>query len=157
MELRLNDARVAQESRTAGIRIILHALRTMEYWRAAAGDYNSAMVLLAIVAVSSEKLTRVDLPPEHRALSEPVGDEALGPCNISSIAAATGFNRETTRRHVNRLIKEGLLVRSPDGSVRFVEGFVQRQETADLLALQLETFARTANELVRLGVLECRE
>jgi hypothetical protein len=103
MELRLSDATIADESRTAGIRMVLLTLRMMENWREAAGDYNSAMVLLAIVAVSSEKLTRVDLPSEQRALRDAVGDEVLAPCNVSSIAAATGFNRETTRRHVTAL------------------------------------------------------
>lgn len=157
MELRLNEARIAKESRSAGIRLVLLALRMMEHWRHAAGDYNAAMILLAIVGISSEKLTRIDLPQDRRALEEPLDDEALSPCNISSIAVATGFNRETTRRYVNRLIADGVLVRTADGSIRLVDGFIQRKETADLLAVQLEAFTRTANELTRLGVLEGRE
>jgi hypothetical protein len=156
MELSLNDARIAQESRLAGIRLVLLALRMMEHWRNAAGDYNAAMIFLAIVGVSSEKLTRVELSPDRRKLDEPLEDEILTPCNISSIAAATGFNRETTRRYVNRLVAQGVLVRTVSGSIRLVEGFIQRRETAELLAVQLEAFTRTANELVRLGVLEGR-
>src|SRR5688572_9384549 len=97
MELRLNHIQMSEESRPAGIRMVLLTLRMMEHWRRAAGDYNSAMILLAIVAISSEKLTRVELPPERRALRKPVAHDTLSPCNISSIAAATGFNRETTR------------------------------------------------------------
>jgi hypothetical protein len=156
MELRLNGARTVQESRPAGIRLVLLALRMMEHWRNAAGDYNAAMILLAIVGVSSEKLTRAELAPDLRTLDEPLEDEVLTPCNISSIAAATGFNRETTRRYVNRLVAQGVLVRSTSGSIRLVDGFIQRRETAELLAVQLEAFTRTANELVRLGVLEGR-
>ena len=156
MELRLNGARIAQEGRPAGIRLVLLALRMMEHWRNAAGDYNAAMVLLAIVGVSSERLTRVELSPDRRAINEPLEDEALTPCNISSIAAATGFNRETTRRYVNRLVAQGVLVRTASGSIRLVDGFIQRRETAELLAVQLEAFTRTANDLVRLGVLEAR-
>lgn len=153
MELRLNEAVAVEESRTAGIRMVLLTLRMMEHWREAAGDYNSAMVLLAIVAVSAEKLTRVDLPSDQRALRDVVDDDALAACNISSVAAATGFNRETTRRYVNRLVDEGILVRTKRGSVRFVRGFVQRRATAELLGVQLEAFARTADELLRIGVL----
>ena len=153
MELRLNETAVVEESRIAGIRMVLLTLRMMEHWREAAGDYNSAMVLLAIVAVSSEKLTRAELPNDQRALRDVVDDDALTRCNISSIAAATGFNRETTRRYVNRLVNDGVLVRTEHGSVRFVQGFIQRTATAQLLGLQLEAFARTANELLRLDVL----
>lgn len=156
MELCLDRPAIARESRIAGIRMVLLTLRMIEHWREAAGDYNSAMVLLGIIAVSSEKLTRIDLPREHRSLKDAVDDSALTLCNISSIAAATGFNRETTRRYVNRLIDEGILLRTSDGSVRFVEGFVQRQTTFNVLGVQLEALARTANELLKLGILKPR-
>lgn len=127
MELGLDEAAIAWESRTAGIQMVLWTLRTMEHWREAAGNYNSAMILMAIVAISSEKLTRIALPTEYRALKNAVHDEALTPCNISSIAAASGFNRETARRYANQLIDDGILTRTEGGSIRFVEGFVRRQ------------------------------
>lgn len=156
MELHLTEAGVGAESRIAGIRMVLLTLRIMEHWREAAGDYNSAMVLLAVVAVSSERLTRVELEGTKRSLSKAIEPSDLAPCNISSIAAATGFNRETTRRYVNRLVEEGKLLRAVDGSIRLVPGFVQQEFAVELLGIQLEALTRAANELLRVGVLEAR-
>lgn len=153
MDLQLTGAGTGEQSRIAGIRMVLLTLRMMEHWRKAAGDYNSAMVLLAVVAVSGEKLTRAELEGELRDLKTPIDRSALAPCNISSIAAATGFNRETARRYVNRLVDDGVLIRTPDGSVRIVEGYVQRASTTELIAMQLEAFTRTANDLLKAGVL----
>lgn len=157
MDLILTGAGTGEESRIAGIRMVSLTLRMMEHWREAAGDYNSAMILLAVVAVSGERLTRAALDDEHRSLKTPVEVESLAPCNISSIAAATGFNRETARRYVNRLITEGVLIRTPEGSIRLVEGFAQRASTVQLLGLQLEAFTRTANDLINSGILAIRE
>lgn len=153
MDLQLTKAGTGEQSRIAGIRMVLLMLRMMEHWREAAGNYNSAMVLLAVVAVSGEKLTRAELEDEQRDLRTPIDRELLAPCNISSIAAATGFNRETARRYVNRLVDDGVLTRTADGSVRIVEGYIQRASTTELLAVQLEAFTRTANELLKAGVL----
>ena len=87
MELRLNHIQMSEESRPAGIRMVLLTLRMMEHWRRAAGDYNSAMILLAIVAISSEKLTRVELPPERRV--NPVMKELNGAVAHEHVQAAS--------------------------------------------------------------------
>jgi DNA-binding transcriptional ArsR family regulator len=134
--------------------MVLLTLRMFEHWRLAAGDRNRALVLLAVVAVSSERLTRVELPEAQRDLRVPVDEQVLSSCNISSIAAATGLNRETARRHVNGLVEQGLLVREEDGSVRLVPGFVQAPEQLALLASELEAFTKTANDLLRDGTLQ---
>ena len=125
----------------------------MERWREAAGDYNSAIILLAVVAISAEKLTRVPLDPALRSLADPFPANELTLCNVSSLAAATGFNRETTRRYVNRLIARDLLERRADGTLGFTAGYLQRGEIAELLQVQLETFGRSATEFLRLGAL----
>jgi len=141
------------ESRLAGIEVALLTLRLLERWRAAAGSQNAAIVLLAVVAISAEKLTRAELEDEFHSLAEPVPADLLSKCNVSSIAAATGFNRETTRRYVNQLVEKGILERSADGAIAFVPGYLQREEIADLLQVQLELLSRSANELLRLGAL----
>lgn len=141
------------ESRLAGIELALLTLRCMERWRDAAGDYNSAIILLAVVAISAEKLTRAPLDDHLRSLSEPFPTTELTLCNISSVAAATGFNRETTRRYVNRLIARDLLERRPDGTLAFTAGYLQRDEIGRLLQSQLDSFSRSATEFLRLGAL----
>jgi len=145
------------ESRLAGIGMALLTLRCMEKWRAFAGDYNSAIVLLAVVAITAEKLTRAPLDDSFRRLEEPLPPEELTVCNISSIAAATGFNRETTRRYVNRLIERAMLERYPDGSVGFPPGYVQRGEIADILQSQLENLGRSVTDFLRLGALALQD
>lgn len=142
------------ESRRAGIGIVLMILRMMEHVRRTAGDYNSAMVLLAVIAISSEKFTRGGIQEELRTLETPVDRDELLPCNVTSIALATGFNRETTRRYVNRLIEHGTLERMPSGAIAFAPGFMQSKEIAELLRTQLEVVSRTTNDLLRLGALK---
>ena len=141
------------ESRLAGIEVALLTLRLMERWREAAGNQNAAVVLLAVVAITAEKLTRAELEEEYRSLTAPVPSDRLSKCNVSSIAAATGFNRETTRRYVAQLVDKNILERGADGAIAFIPGYLQREEIADLLQVQLELLVRSTNELLRMGAL----
>lgn len=141
------------ESRLAGIQMALLTLRCMEHYRQVAGDHSSALVLLAVVAISAEKFTRVELAEEFRSLDAPVPTDKLGFCNISSIAVATGFNRETTRRYVNRLVERDILQRGSDGTVQFTPGYLQTGAIAELLQLQLDTLSRSVTEFIRIGAM----
>jgi DNA-binding transcriptional ArsR family regulator len=131
-------------------------LRSMENWRRPVTDYDSIVILLAIAAISGEKLTRTTLEREFQDLAKPIPRDRLTPCNISSIAEATGLNRETTRRKVNRLLAAGLIERNADGTINFAPGFSQRAEPMALVRSQLDILNRVANELVRDGVLKWR-
>ena len=145
--------RAGGESRLAGIQMAILTLRCMEHYREVAGDHQSALVLLAVVAISSERLTRGGLPEELRSLEAPLPAKQLGSCNISSIAVATGFNRETTRRYVNRLIEQEVLQRGPDGTIHFTKGYMQSGKIAELLQLQLDTLGRSVTEFLRMGAM----
>ena len=143
-------------SRLAAIRLAMMTTRCMENWRRDVLDTDSALILLAVLAISGERLTRVELPETLRDLQNPLPAGVAGECNISSIAAATGLNRETTRRKVNALVEEGFLSRSEAGEVSFSPGVLQRDATLELIRLQLETVARLVNDALRDGVLrEC--
>lgn len=154
MPIVLSEDRGSEKSRLVAIRMAMHTLRSIENWRRVLGDYDSARILLALTAISAEKFTRADLPRELEDLSRPLPADQLGKCNISSIAAATGFNRETARRKVNQLIAAGVIVRNENGSLGFSPGFSQRGEIIDLVWQQLETLRRTANDLLRDGALQ---
>lgn len=145
--------RAGGESRLAGIQMAILTLRCMEHYREVAGDHHSALVLLAVVAISSERLTRGELAEKWRSLDAPISPEQLGTCNISSIAVATGFNRETTRRYVNRLVERGILQRGPEGTIQFTAGYVQGDDIAQLLQLQLDTLGRSVTEFLRIGAM----
>jgi hypothetical protein len=141
------------ESRLAGIQMAVLTLRCMEHYREVTGDYESALVLLAVVAISAERLTRGTLPEELRSLDAPIPQDQLGTCNISSIAVATGFNRETARRYVNRLIERDILQRGPEGTIQFTAGYLQGGQIAELLQMQLDTLGRSVTEFLRIGAM----
>lgn len=151
MTLAVDDHHAEAKSRLVGIRLTLLTLRLMNNWRRQVSDFESALILLAITAINSEKLTRATLEAELEDLRRPYPRDQLSACNISSIAMATGLNRETTRRRVNKLVQAGLLERGDDGSVAYREGVLQDPEIVELVRLQLETLTRTANDLIRDG------
>ena len=133
MQVRVKEREASANSRLTAIRLASVTLRCMENWSARVGDYDSAMILVAIVAITAEKLARTDLEPPLRDLSQPLPPDTLTRCNISSIAAATGINREKVRRKVKVLVEQGLVERRPDRSVRFREGVLQEPETLELV------------------------
>jgi len=109
MPVVIDDVQAGANSRLVAIRLTMLTLRCMENWRRNVRDYDQAMILVAIVAISAERLTRTELDLEDRKLETPIPEDELAPCNVSSIAAATGLNRETARRKVNELVKAGFL------------------------------------------------
>jgi hypothetical protein len=153
MPLVIDEAQAGAQSRMTAIRMTLLTLRCMENWKLGVDDYDSAMILVAVVAITAERLTRADLELELRDLGQPIPPERLARCNVSSIAAATGLNRETARRKVGELVSKGLLVRSPRGAISFPPGLLQQESTRDLVRRQLDGVVRFANELLRDGVL----
>ena len=153
MKLVIDERRRSGQSRVSANKLISMQLRLLEQWRETAGGLQEAMVLMAIVVITGDKLIRSAPDPGLRNIANPVPLSLLGTCNLSSIAAATGINRETVRRIVNRLIAEGRLIRSAEGSINFSVGWVQRGQAHRLTNFQLDEFCRTANSLLRDGVL----
>ena len=154
MPLVVNPAQMDRKSRIVALRLVLLTLRCMETWKHSVDDYDRAMILVAVAAITAERLLRADHSESHAALDEPLPPDLMARCNVSSIASATGLNRETTRRKVDSLVEKGLLVRLDNGTITFAPGVVQQQSTQELVRRQLEDVIRTANDLVRDGVLE---
>ena len=153
MSLRVDEAQFEEKGRLAGIAVASYTLRTMEKWRARLTDYDCVMIMIAVIAITAGRLLRTDLAPEYRRLAKPMRRPMLARCNISSIAHATGLNRETTRRKVNDLIEQELLTRDADGSIRFREGLVQEDRIRDQIEGQLREIAALANQLLKMEVL----
>jgi hypothetical protein len=153
MQLTIDNDALEGNSRLTAIRLALLTSRSMENWREGVGDNASAMILLAVVAITGERLTRADLPEVLRSVATPLPPGFRAECNVSSIAAATGLNRETTRRKVNHLVESGHLARSPEGEICFPIERQQDPATLDFVRRQLEAVVRFANEAVRDGVL----
>lgn len=157
MPLIIDEDQAAAKSRIAAYRLISMRLRLLQLWRAVTGGHEESLILMAVIAITGDRLVGTELAPELRNMAHPVPRPLLGRCNISSIAAATGLNRETARRVINRLIERGILERSPDRSVHFTAGRMQGTNAFRISELQLEEFARTANALIRDGVLSYQE
>jgi hypothetical protein len=152
--LSIDMSRLGSSSRLAAIRLALLASRSMELWRRGGDlDGDSALIMAAVVALSFERLVRTGLSGEMRALGRSVPAELHATCNVSSIAAATGLNRETARRRVKALVGQGLLVRSPKGVVALHPDLHGQPEMQALVRKQLEAVTRFVNDAIRDGVL----
>ena len=153
MALKVDEAQFEECGRVAGIAIAAYTMRAMERWRQNLTDYDCVMIMVSVIAISAERLLRAGIPPEYRSLDAPIDPALLGKVNISSIAHATGLNRETARRKVNDLIEQDLLVRFEDGSVGFRPGLVQEERIRSQIRGQLGDIAAIANQLAKIGVL----
>jgi hypothetical protein len=143
-------------SRLLGIRLAMLTLRMRDNWIKLFGDHQTALIALAIVVIMSERLMRSELDPELETLSVPMPTADLAKCNLSSIAAATGLNRETTRRKVDQLVRRGLVIREA-GVIRLKPGFTQQKLAGEVVKTQLDELRRALNDLLRIEALELRE
>ena|SRR5579884_297081 len=148
------SAQARRKNRLIATRLTLLTLRYMENWSRVSKDYDEAMIAVAVAAITTERLTRVKLTDEEMDLGHPLPRKLYGKCTVQAIAQATGLNRETARRKVNSLVNRGMLERTGDGSILLRQGFPQEQFIAELIDDQLEAFRRTADALLRDGVLE---
>jgi len=153
MPIRVDEAQFEENGRLAGIAIASYMLRSLEKWRARLTDYDCVTIMIAVIAITAGRLLRAELAPEYRGLGKPMERPMLARCNISSIAHATGLNRETTRRKVNDLIEQELLTRHADGSIGFRAGLVQEDRIRDQIRGQLAEITALANQLIKMGVL----
>jgi len=152
----VNPAEAEAKSRLAAVRLLSMTLRLMENWRRLIDDRDCAMILVAVAVINFENLTRTKVKAIED-IRNVVPPDMLTMCNITSIALATGLNRETARRKVAHLIELGLLARRPDGCVHFSPNSGDRNQYVAILRTQLQTFARTANDLLRDGIIAIRE
>lgn len=153
MPFRVDEAKFEQCSRIAGVSVAAYTMRAMERWRANLVDYDCVMIMIAVIAISSDRLLRTDFPERYRSLAAPMDPALLGKVNISSIAHATGLNRETARRKVNELIEQGLLARDRRGNVSFRAGLVQEERIRSQIRGQIGEIAAIAGQLQRIGAI----
>jgi hypothetical protein len=152
--LAVHEEQAEANSRGLGLRLALMTLRLLEHWRSHLGvDHDSALIILATAAITMEKFTRLEFDPELKKIRSAMPPELLTRCNISSIAAATGLNRETTRRKVQALAKAGILLTDRKGSFRLSPDYTLSVGTSEMLRSQLQTVVRATNELLKDGIL----
>jgi hypothetical protein len=156
MALDIDSAAADANSRLTGIRLAVLTTRLMELWRRGTRDSDTAMILVAVAAITAERFTRAGLSDSQKTLDKVIPLDMLAPCNVSSIAAATGLNRETARRRVAALVKAGALARSERGEISYPPGRMQDPATGMLVRKLLEAVVRFANESIKDGVVRSR-
>ena len=154
--LKIDEGKAEASSRLVGLRFSLMTLRMLEHWRAHLGvDHDSALIVLATAAITMEKFTRAELEPGLRNIRNDMPAGQLTKCNVGSIAAATGLNRETARRKVKALVAVGMLL-NDGGSIRLSGEYTRSVQTSDMMQRLLETLVHSTNDLVREGILRSR-
>jgi hypothetical protein len=153
MPVRIDETELERNGRPAAIALAIYTLRAMEGWKQYVPDYDCAMIMVAVIGITAERLLRIELEPEYGRLSRAIDLSLLQKCNIASIAHATGLNRETARRKVNDLIQRGLLARLADGTIFFREGLTQEKAVGELVRRQLGEIMTVTNRLMKIGVL----
>src|SRR5690349_9628825 len=104
MQLIIDEERANANSRITAIRAAIMLMRSMELWRRDRLDPQNVLIILAVISITSEKLMRTQLDAKYHALDIYLPLDQLQGCNVASISAATGLNRETVRRRVADLI-----------------------------------------------------
>lgn len=153
MQLSIDPERADANSRLTAIRAAVFLTRSMEIWRRDRLDPQMALIILAVISITSEKLIRSGLDAEYFALETYLPLDKLQACNVASIAAATGINRETVRRRVQSLIRTGSLIRTEAGEIALPPEKVQERSALDMVRRQLEALVRFTNESLRDGTL----
>ena len=153
--LEISETDAQAKSRMVGLRIAMLTLRLLENWRNYLSvDPESAVIVLATAAITMEKFTRSGFDEDLWNIRTAMPPEQLTKCNVSSIAAAIGSNRETVRRKVKRLLELGVVLRDGEGSLRLSPGYTLSVPTSEMLRAQLEVLAQTGNGLLREEILQ---
>lgn len=159
MAISIDHENAGAKSRLVLLLLTTLTLRLMARWReslvqvlGSEPDYESTIIVGAILSINGEKLMRSDLDLPLQSLDQPLPYDLLTTCNLSSIAATTGLNRETVRRKVNHLISGGVLIKENE-SLHIGHGLLQLPIASETIEAQLQALTRTVNQLERLQVL----
>ena len=150
MGLIVNSPEAEAQSRLTAIRLVSMTLRQMESWRGVLDDHDCLMAMMAVAVINTESLTRKKLAEQSVAdLNNAVPLDMLRRCSISSVALATGLNRETARRKIAYLIERKFLAKCPNGHVYLHPELPIREQIVETVQSQLDVFTKTANALLR--------
>jgi predicted transcriptional regulator len=158
MDIRIDERGAKAKSRLVHLSLLNLNLRLMEHWRSlrfgpnrAVLDFETLLILMAIIVIKAEKLMRSGLDPGLESFDRELPRTHHSKVNLSSIASATSINRETVRRKVNKLEENGMITRDKEG-IHIVPGVISRDDLRKVLDAQLQTIKRTVNQLIRFGV-----
>jgi len=112
------------------------------------------LIYITVSVANVQKLMRERVIPECYAATEILPREWVVPISRNAIATASGLPRETVRRQVGRMIDTGLLVEDSRGGVTLPIGVIKDRGFEPLLEAMMTDFARSADALLRMGVIQ---
>ncbi|MES1974093.1 MAG: hypothetical protein V4472_16660 [Pseudomonadota bacterium] len=150
-----NPARMAENWRvamTALTNLFLTTHRTLSGHPPQLGP-TELLIYMTVSVANVQKLMRERNIPGAYAATGILPREWVVPISRNAIATATHLPRETVRRHVATMIATGLLVEDERGGVTLPVGVIKERGFEPLLEGMLTDFARSAETLLRIGVL----
>lgn len=154
MRFQVDEAKAEVQLRKIALHLAVSGLRVVEEYRRLFGEDNDrVMIILAVTASTLERTLRTDESGEFSDIRRVMPDEQIAPCNVASIAAATGLPRETARRKVKTLVDEGILRRDRRGAISFAVGVGQSPVVSKMLRKQAGEIARLATAFSEAGVI----
>ncbi len=155
MKFRVHPDRAEAQLRPIALNAANGVLRTMEDFRRVYGnDLDTVMIVLAVAVISMAPYGQFGADTDYADQRQPIPDAALAPCNMASIAEATGLPRETARRKTLQLIRQGILRRTNTGSIALVFNAENRGPLYEAVRRQPHQAARLAMLLIEAGILE---
>jgi len=152
-----NPAKMAANWRvamTALMNLFLTTHRTMT--EASPIGPTELLIYVTVSVANVQKLMRERVIPECYTSTEILPREWVVPISRNAIATASGLPRETVRRRVAAMIAGGYLIEDPRGGVTLPVGVIKDRGFEPLLEAMMTDFARTAEALLRIGVIEIK-
>lgn len=152
-----NPVKMAENWRvamTALMNLFLTTQRTMT--EASAIGPTELLIYVTVSVANVQKLMRERVIPECYAATDILPREWVVPISRNAIATASGLPRETVRRRVAAMIETGILIEDARGGVTLPIGVIKDRGFEPVLEAMMTDFARTAEALLRIGVVEVR-
>jgi len=109
------------------------------------------LILIATTTGNVQRAVRPDALPEVLRGSTPLPPELIVPMSRRAIARVTGIPKETVRRHVDSMVRRGILLSMSRG-VRARPGLADRKAMTAILRV-VELHAACTEQLIKLGAL----
>ena len=109
------------------------------------------LILIASTTGNVQRAVRPNVLPDVLRGSAPLPPEHIVPMSRRAIARVTGIPKETVRRHVDSMIRRGILLSMSKG-VRATPGLADRKALNAILR-SVELHATCTEQLIRVGAI----
>ena len=109
------------------------------------------LILIATTTGNVQRAVRPEVLPEVLRGSTPLPPALIVPMSRRAIARVTGIPKETVRRHVDSMVRRGILLSAPRG-VRTKPGLADPTAVTAILRV-VELHATCTEQLIKLGAI----